>query len=358
MGKKIYRAGIIGCGFIANIKHLPAIKKLKDRIDIAALCDVKIERAQEAAEKYGADGCKIYTDYKKMLEDVSLDIIYVLTPNRWHMQLTIDALRSGKHVMCEKPMACTSEEANKMCETAAETGKLLAVGYQYRCRPESLHLKKIAESGDLGEIYFAQAHAIRRRGIPNWGVFLNKEEQGGGALIDIGTHALDLTLWTMDNYKPKMVLGKTYNKLGTRTPAGNKFGAWDVKAFGDVEDFAFGTIIMENGATITLEASWALNTLDTREQKITLCGTKAGADMDDGLRINGVEHGELYDKKPVIVKPKFEAEPGPEDAEANNWLQALDGEAELRVKPEQALVVTQILEAIYKSAKTGKPVEF
>jgi predicted dehydrogenase len=195
----------------------------------------------------------------------------------------VDALDAGKHVMCEKPMAKTSKEAMEMVEAAKKNKKLLTIGYQNRQNPENQYLKQVINRGDLGEIYFAKAHAIRRRAVPTWGVFLNEEEQGGGPLIDIGTHALDLTLWLMDNYKPKSVTGSVYKKLGGRSGCGNAWGDWDAKKF-TVEDSAFGFITMEDGATIILESSWALNTLDVGEAQTTLCGTKAGADTRKGLR--------------------------------------------------------------------------
>ena len=126
-------------------------------------------------------------------------MVHVLTPNRDHSYITVDALEAGKHVMCEKPMAINTAEAQKMIDAAKRTGKKLTIGYQNRFRPDSRYHKQVCEEGDLGEIYYARAQAIRRRAVPTWGVFLDEEKQGGGPLIDIGTHALDLTLWTMNN---------------------------------------------------------------------------------------------------------------------------------------------------------------
>ncbi len=360
MGYPVHHGAVIGCGFIAHTKHLPALEKLKDRIQLTAFCDLKEERAQKAASQYGAEGASVYTDYREALKRSDIDVVYVLTPNRTHCELTTAALKAGKHVMCEKPMAVSSTEAKQMCDEAKASGRQLTIGYQNRFRQDSRYLKKVVEEGQLGEIYLAKAHAVRRRGIPTWGVFLNEKEQGGGALIDIGTHALDMTLWIMDNYKPKRVTGSVYHKLGTGETCGNLFGPWDNKKI-TVEDSAFGYIVMENGATIFLEASWALHTLDTREQKVTLCGTRAGADMNDGVCINGIFGGELSETYPLLrqtgvpgqIPSSHEA-----DVEARMWLDALDTGRNALVKPEQAMVVTQILEAIYTSARTGKEVLF
>ena len=358
--EKILKAGIVGCGGIANGKHLPAIRKLKE-VEITACCDLIEERAVKAAEEYGAEGAKVYTDYKEMIDKEELDIVYVLTPNKSHSPISVYALEHDCHVMCEKPMAKTYEDAKKMLDAAKRTGKKLTIGYQNRFRQDSLYLKKVCEAGELGDIYYAKAHAVRRRAVPTWGVFLNEEEQGGGPLIDIGTHALDLTLWTMDNYKPKSVKGAVFKKLGDQKETGNAWGDWDPEKY-TVEDSAFGFITMENGAVIVLESSWALNTLDVKEAKCTLCGTKAGADMEDSLRINTAHLGKLTTIKPELAAGGvdfFEGRSGkPEDIEARQWIDAVLNDTEPTVKPEQAIVVTRILEAIYESAKTGKEIVF
>lgn len=360
MGRKV-RIGIIGCGGIANGKHMPALKKIEEA-EMVAFCDIIEERAVKAAKEFGVEGAKVYTDYRKLLEDESIESVHVCTPNRSHSFITIDALEAGKHVMCEKPMAKTYAEAKKMYETAQRTGKKLTIGYQQRWRPDSLYLKEACDNGDLGDIYYGRAIALRRRAVPTWGVFLNEYEQGGGPLIDIGTHALDLTLWTMNNYKPKYVVGTVYHKLNNDRETGNAWGDWDPEKF-TTEDSAFGFIVMENGATIDLSASWALNTLDVEEARTMLCGTKAGADMHNGeLHINGVKHGKQYVTTPNMKKKGVDFYEGSSDdpkvMEQRVFVDAVRGEGELTVKPEQAFVVTQILDAIYQSAKTGKPVYF
>lgn len=359
MDKKA-RVGIIGCGGIANGKHLPAMSKIKE-IEIVAFCDIIEERAVEAAKKYGTPDAKVYTDYKELIKDESLVAVHICTPNRSHSFITIDALEAGLNVMCEKPMAKTYAEAKAMYEASVRTGKILTIGYQSRWRDDSLYLKQCCENGDLGDIYYARALAIRRRAVPTWGVFLNEYEQGGGPLIDIGTHALDLTLWMMDNYKPKMVVGTKYKKLGDQKNTANAWGDWDPEKY-TVEDSAFGFVVMENGATISVESSWAINIADPIEASTLLAGTKGGADMFDDLRLNYVKNG-----RQVIEKPNFDAggvafydgcSDDPKELECRCFYDAVLYGKEIRTKPEQAMVVTQILEAIYESSQTGKPVYF
>ena len=358
------KIGIIGCGGIANAKHLPSLSKLPELCEIVAFCDLIPQRAQEAAEKYGAPDAKTYTDYRELLADPKIDVVHVLTPNAAHCQITIDAFEAGKHVMCEKPMAPTAADAQRMIDAACRAGKKFTIGYQNRFREDAQTLYKACRQGALGHVYFAKAHATRRKAVPTWGVFTNKELQGGGCLIDIGTHALDLTLWCMDNYEPESVSGSVYYELG-KNPEGNKFGDWDPETF-DVEDSAFGYIKMKDGATIFLESSWALNTTDFKEAACTLCGTQGGAELlVDGaqrtVKFNTAKYGQLMDEE---IAPKGlvsyysgeSKEPG--YLEARQWLQSILNDTEPLVRPEQALAVTRILEAIYRSFEEKREVRF
>ena len=361
--------GIIGCGGIANKKHLPALKAQKDRIDIVAFCDIIEERAVKAAKEYGVPNAKVYTDYKELLSDTDIDAVNVLTPNVAHCPITIAAFRAGKHVMCEKPMAHNSEAAKQMMDAWKESGKKFTIGYQNRFRPEVQELHKACENGELGDIYYSKAHAVRRRAVPTWGVFPNKALQGGGPLIDIGTHALDITLWCMNNYEPDRVTGSVFYKLGHLPQAteGNLFGPWDPKTY-EVEDSAFGFIKMKNGATINLEASWALNVLDSREAATTLCGTKAGAEIRSGMSYKKDEliynrgaNGLLMEEHISGAGQVAYFDGGANDPgtlEAKRWIDAIIYDKDPLVLPEQAFVITQILDAIYTSAAAGKEVVF
>ena len=358
------RIAIIGCGGIANQKHMPALSKLKDKVELVAFCDIIEERAVRAAKEYGKQKALVCTDYLEMLKDETIDAVHVCTPNSSHSMITVAALEAGKHVMCEKPMAATSADARAMLDAAKRTGKKLTIGYQNRYRQDSQMMYQACRNGELGDMYFAKAHALRRRAVPTWGVFMDKEKQGGGPLIDIGTHALDLTLWAMDNYKPRMVTGVTFNKMRDNFE-GNLFGPWDPKTF-NVEDSAFAFIQMENGATVYLEASWVLNITDYREAKCTICGTKGGVEMfgaggtsESSMVFNSAKYGSLVEIKPQItagIAYFTGAKETEADVEAKQWINALINDTEPCVKPEQAFVVTQILEAVYQSAKSGQPV--
>lgn len=375
---KTINVGIVGCGYIANGKHLPSISGFKD-VKVVGFCDINQERAEISARNFGVPNAHVCTDYRELLNRDEIDVIHVCTPNSSHAEITVAALESGKHVMCEKPMAKTAAQAKEMLDASKATGKLLTIGYQNRFREDSLLLKSLCENGDLGEIYLGKAFATRRRGVPTWGVFMDKEKQGGGPLIDIGTHSLDLTLWMMQNYEPTTVLGSTNNKIGKLGSAANIMGPWDPSGY-EVEDCAFGLIKFKNGATVILEASWAINMIVSNEAMTMLCGTNGGADMfpptgpivrtadfqnqaSYHVRFNGEEHGKLFIKN-YSIGGSFSGASGEAESfaggykEMDTWLKAVRGEGELIVKPEQAYMVTRILEAIYESAATGDVVRF
>ena len=367
MGK--LKIGIIGCGGIANQKHFPALKNNGDLNEIVAFCDIIRERAEKAAEEFGSEGAKVYTDYRELLADPEVEVVHICTPNVSHSEIAVAAFAAKKHVYCEKPMSHDTAEAEKMVEAWKESGMQFTVGYQNRFRQEVQNLHAACKNGDLGEIYYGKAHAVRRRGVPPWGVFMDKEAQGGGPLIDIGTHALDITLWCMDNYDVDRVSGSVFYKLGGLKQAteGNLFGPWDPETY-EVEDSAMGYITMKNGAAISLEASWALNMLASREASTTLCGTAAGAEIHSGMSYSKNEliynrgrNGQLMEEtiSPVGGVAYFGGGGGEEGTiDCRQWLEAVKNGTEPLVKPEEALGVTKVLDAIYKSAREGKEIKF
>ena len=355
------RIGIIGCGGIANGKHMPSLAKLPN-VKMVAFCDIVKEKAEAAAKKFGTPDAAVYEDYRELLKDESIEVVHVLTPNKEHSFISIDAMRAGKHVMCEKPMAKTAKEAWEMVKVAKETGKKLTIGYQNRQRVASLYAKKYVETGALGDIYYVNTYAMRRRGTPNWGVFLNEEEQGGGPIIDIATHSLDLTLYLMNNYEPEVVIGKAHKKL-EHPEEGNIWGDNGVSN-NPLEEAACAFIRMKNGATIMLETSWALNVNTNPSQGFCrLCGSKAGiALFEDSMTINKIELGRAVDSTVDTSAGGVDFFEGASNDSAYNeaasWINAIVNDTDPVVLPEQAAVVSQILEAIYTSSKTGKAVYF
>ena len=360
---KQVKLGVIGCGGIAFSKHMPSYKKMNN-VEMVAFCDIVLERAEKAKAQFGTDDSKVYVDYKEVLKDSSIDAVLVLTHNSEHCHITVEALDAGKHVLCEKPMAMNYAEAKQMIEARDRSGKILTIGYQGRFRNDSRYLKELAVQDTFGEIYYAEATAIRRRAVPTWGVFIDEEKQGGGPLIDIGTHALDLTLFIMNNYEPAYCVGKTFHMLNKDTNTGNIWGDWDTERF-TAEDSAFGFIVMKNGAVINLRSSWALNYADPREAVTLICGKKAGADMpaQGQVRINGICNGKQYIMTPDLSAGSvnfYEGNGGgaPQELEAACFINTILGKSELYVTAEQAACVTKILEGIYESNKTGKPYYF
>ncbi|MDR0999841.1 MAG: Gfo/Idh/MocA family oxidoreductase [Clostridiales bacterium] len=341
------RAAIIGCGFISPA-HLGGYAKL-DQVEVVGFCDLLTERAEEKAAKFGAPGAKVFSDYQKMLDEVKPDIVSVCTENNKHCELTVAALESGAHVLCEKPMAITGAEADKMVAAAKKAGKKLSVGYQLRYTNEAMLLRREIEAGKLGKVYYAEAAAVRRRGVPTWGVFLNKEKQGGGPLIDIGTHLVDRTLWLMDEYSPIVsAVGNVYDHL---IPLGgyNNGGPWDIGRF-EVEDSAFGAVTFKSGATLVVKATWAANVKDVDSSLSLLLGINGGAELNNSdLVLNGESCNHLWQYKPEA----FHNDESPYDREIAAWINAVENDKEPIVKAEQAAHVVKVLEAIYKSARAG-----
>lgn len=353
------RVGIIGCGGIANGKHLPSLHKLPN-VKLVAFCDLIPERAEKAKEEYGEPDAEVYTDYHDLLKRDDIEVVHVLTPNIAHAEISIAALESGKHVMCEKPMAATYADAKAMVEASKKSGKFLTIGYQTRSQTTHQYVRHMIERGELGEIYYIKAPSIRRRGVPLWGVFLDKSKQGGGPLIDIGTHSIDAALSLINNYDVESVTGSVYRKLADTAMNSNEWGIWDPKDF-EVEDSAMGLVKFKNGATMVVEASWVLNYVG--EANTTLCGTKGGVEFrGDTVRINGEKDGSLYvmDVKPnSTARDLFHGQNlSAEEYEAKQWIYSVVNNVPPLTKPEEACVVSHIIEAMYESARRGKTIYF
>ena len=344
---------IIGTGYIGLGAHLPAYLTMQDEglVRIVAVCDIREDALRAASEKAG--GARAFTDYRQMLKMDEIVAVDVCTPNYLHKQPVIDSLASGKHVICEKPLAINAQEGAEMVAAARAAGRQLAVGLNVRFGAGAQAVKRFIDDGRLGEIYYARAHALRRRGIPGWGLFTQKDKQGGGPLIDIGVHILDLTLWLMGHPEPVSVTGQTYAKFGPREDVLGLMGQWDPKTF-TVEDFAAGFIRFRSGATLSLESSFAANIADNQFHT-TLLGTEGGALLypsdDARTRLFREESGTLTDTTPVFL-PRV----GTHEAELRAFIQALADDLPVPVPGTQGLLVTRLLDALYESAETGREV--
>ena len=340
------RVGIIGTGGIARSVHIPNYLKCED-VKVVACSDVVEASAKSCGKEF--DIPNVFTDYKKMLKDVELDIVSVCTPNFMHKDPTIDALNAGMHVLVEKPIGMNADEGRAMCAAAKKAGKKLAMGLMTRQQSDMQALKRVIDAGDMGEIYYARAQALRRRGIPGWGVFIEKDKQGGGPLIDIGVHIMDSCLWLMGHPKPTAVSGNAYTKFGNRKDVLGLMGQWNVDTF-TVEYFAVGLVRFANGATMEIESSFAAN-IQNDVLDIKLLGDKGGASLDP-LRIYTERNKTLYDITPVHL-PRV----GAHEVNIRKFVQAIRDGGEVPVPGEEGLMVTEIIDAIYKSSDANREIQ-
>ena len=332
------KVGIVGTGI--GRFHANGYKKCPD-VEIKAFCDIDPDRAKCAAEEYGAPG--VYTDYNEMLKDPEIDAVSVCTPNSLHAPLAIASFEAGKHVLCEKPIATNAQEARAMVEAGRKSGKIFMMAFNNRFRGDTQLLKKCIENGDLGDIYYAKTGWIRRKGIPGMGGwFTTKAMSGGGPLIDLGVHVLDLTLWLMGNPKPVYVMGSSYAMFGP------KF-AKDCGGTYDVEDLATGIVKLENGATIFVEASWHSH-VEREQNYTTLMGTKGGAELEP-LRIFTDVNGNSADIQ--LEHPNVSGH----EMEIVHFVECIRENKTPLAIGEHGLHIQLILDAIYESTKTGKGVE-
>lgn len=335
------KIGIIGVGGIAQGRHIPAFQKINLDCEITAVSDVNKERAEEVAVKYNI--ANVFEDYRDMFQEV--DAVCICTPNKFHADISIAALDAGVHVLCEKPMALTPDECEKMLEASKRSNKVLAIAYHYRFMKNSQAAKQMMK--EVGTPLVTRVQALRRRKVPGWGVFTNKTLQGGGSLIDYGCHLLDLAIWLMGSPKYISVNGSTYNVLSKTPNSVNQWGSFDHETF-DVDDHVTAYIKFENGASLLLETSWAANILDDQEH-VSISG------VDGGLNVFPLE---LYtEKNGMLINSQaawVQGEDDPGLAQAKNFIDTCLGTAELVVKTEEALQVSQIIDQIYKSAEETK----
>jgi predicted dehydrogenase len=340
------RIGIIGVGGIAVKRHIPAFLKHPD-VEIVAVCDNRPEVLDKVAADLDIKHKFAYYEDLVNLDDI--DVIDICTPNFAHADPTIQALENGKHVIVEKPLARNAVEGTAMIEAAEKAGKQLMVAFCMRWRPDARAIKDVIDKGDMGDIYYATAQALRQRGIPNWGVFTDKEKQGGGPLIDMGIHALDLALWFMGHPRPLTASGTAYTKFGNRSGLSGDYGPWDSSNY-TVEDYASALIRFENGASLSIESSFAANIRDKSVFDVKLLGTRGGAELNP-FYISREEAGLLIDVTPSDLPEALWHE-----AELFDVIYAIRNNHPVPSPGSEALIATKIVDAIYRSAEEGREV--
>jgi predicted dehydrogenase len=332
---------VIGLGNIGQY-HLSCYNDLKD-VKILGVADVAEERVSLTAAKYTPPHA--FTDYHQVLALPEVDAVSVCLPNCLHAPVTIDALRAGKHVLVEKPMAMNAQECEAMVATARENGKTLAVSFNYRWNlaPDSWYLKHLIDQGRLGSIYYIRSVSLRRRtflrGTKSW--FSDKKVSGGAALIDMGPHMVDLAMWLAGDYDPLQVSGVTRTALMTDT---------------DVDDFSSALIRLRSGVTLLLESTW--EAFLRPSIGITVLGTQGGAYLDlaapQGKRLTlfGADGNTLTETTPVeIVLPELH-----EATVHEHFVRSIQAHAAPQNSAACGLAVMRVLDAVYRSSETGRDV--
>jgi predicted dehydrogenase len=338
----ILKAAIIGGGHIANQNHIPILKLLSDRVQLTTICSRDLTKARALADKFDIPFACDNTSALYASDDKP-DIIINCTANHLHYPFTTEALQNGCHVFCEKPPAIKAAEAIEMAELAQKSGKTLAYNFQRRHIPGFTVLCNALQEGLLGDIYRIEATYLRRRGIPGWGNFTNKTIQGGGALIDLGVHVLDLALVLAGYHKPEEVTANTYDFIGKQGGKGLK-GAWDPTKF-EVEDAGFAYLSFRDNVSITLSSSFALNQKEAETINLKVYGTKAGATLypaeiftEIAGELANIQFPHLTDNNPQLLNTIA-------------FLDACEGKPYNICSAEQGAVLQEIMERIYLSAE-------
>jgi predicted dehydrogenase len=343
-----FRVAFIGCGGIA-LYHMKYLRQMAgEGVEIVAAADVSEKSLQRVKDQYGVTA--LYTDYRKMLRDVpQINAVDVCTPNGFHAENTIAALEAGKHVMVEKPMAMNAKEGQKMLDAAKKAKKQLVVGFQYRFDPKTKLIREQIASGAFGKILYVRCQALRRRGIPNWGVFGRKDLQGGGPMIDIGVHILELAHYMIGSPKPVTATGNTWTFIGDKPsnivcPWPN----WDYKTY-TVEDMAVGMVRFDSGTMLTVESSFVAH-IPQDVWNVQIMGEKGGA-IWDPVQIFKDQDGYMMNLTPGFV-PQWDAF----EKKMRHFVEVCRDGRTNDSSGEHGLMVQKMLDGVYASSASGKEV--
>lgn len=347
-GKKL-RMAIIGCGGIAQT-HMAVLKEFPD-VEVVAGVDIVPDRLKVMQEKWGVNA--VYDNWKKMLKEVKPDAVNICTPNGVHAQPAIDSANAGCHVITEKPMAMNPKQCRQMIDAAKKNKVKLAAGFQYRFHPSTEYLTRARDEGQFGKVMFVKCQALRRRGIPNWGVFGRKELQGGGPMIDIGVHVIEMAHYVMGSPNPVAASGNTWTWMGNKkSEVESMWPNWDHKTY-TVEDMAIGQIRFDNGAILQIEASFVAH-IEKDVWNFQLMGEKGGCRWDPPTIFTD-RAGTMVNEQPGWLNPKADF------AtlfiyKLRNFVDACLKGTPLRAPGEAGLAVQKILDGVYRSAAAGREV--
>lgn len=347
------KVGVVGAGSLSEA-HLDAYKN-SPNVELVAICDLVEERAAAKAEKYNIPN--VYTDYNEMFKNPELEAISVVTWNNTHKEISVAALDAGKHVLCEKPLCMNYDEALEIKAATERNDKKFMVGYVRRHASNAVILKDFIDKGSLGEIYYAKASILRRLGNPG-GWFSDKSRSGGGPLIDLGVHVIDLSWYLMGRPKVKSVSANTYKKLGNRTnvKALSFYKAADYSPENDVEDLANALIRFENGASLMVDVSFTLH-IKNDESNVTVFGDKGGAQVEPSLSIVQESNDVILNSIPQIDHTGFNFPEGFQN-EINHFVNCcLTGEDPIG-GIDDGVEMMKILTAIYESAEKQQEITF
>ncbi len=344
------RVAFIGTGGIC-VKHLDAYSRLPE-FEVVASCDIKPERNAWFVQQPGMQNVRTYLDYNEMLKKEKLDVVDVCTPNGVHAEATIAALKAGCHVMVEKPMGMNPEECAKMCAAAKKAGKILGVGFQFRYNSSTQMCRRAFDAGVLGDVLVVKVQAMRRRGVPNWGVFGQKELQGGGPMIDIGVHMIECSHYAVGQPVPVAATGMTWTYLGDKpSQVVGCWPNWDYKN-STVEDLCVGQVRFANGMLMQIESAFCSHIETNEYLNWQVLGTKGGFDFKNATL--------YHDLAGTMVNSKAGWLPTQEDTYPNMFYHKLKafGDAIRFGKPltangEEGLAVQKIINGLYSSAEQG-----
>ncbi|MER1988498.1 MAG: Gfo/Idh/MocA family oxidoreductase [Solibacillus isronensis] len=347
------KVGVIGGGSISEYHLKPYFEN--PNVEIVAICDSDERRLNALGKKYGVEN--LYLKVSEFLANEEIDAISICTWNNSHAEIAIQALQKNKHVLLEKPLSLSLDEAYAVEAAVKESNKILQVGYVRRFATNVGVLKKFIDAGELGEIYYAKASCIRRLGNPG-GWFSDIKKSGGGPLIDLGTHMIDLCWYLMGKPKPISVSGNTYKKLGNRAHIENlsfyKAADYDAE-HNDVEDLANALIRFENGASLYVDVSFTLHAKQD-EVSVKLYGENGGAEVEPELAIIKEQHETILNITPQIDLLSFDFA-GSFINEINHFVDCCINNVQPISTVEDGVEVTKMLAAIYESAATNQEIK-